>query len=129
MKKVILLSTVFASLVFAGVKSSSSYDKCMDKAGNNLETRECIYKETQGQEVKLTKAYKNAMKVLEPKKQTELRDVQRLWISFRKAKCAFYYGITGGTIESINSSSCFLDMTTERVEEIEWIVEIVQDSL
>lgn len=79
--------------------------------------------ETKIQDRKLNKAYKNVMKALEPNKQQELKEVQRLWVKYRDAYCGFYYGLTGGTIDSLNASSCFLNMTTERVEELENIVE------
>jgi uncharacterized protein YecT (DUF1311 family) len=84
---------------------------------------DCGNAEIKIQDTKLNKAYKNAMKVLEPKKQTELKDVQRLWVKYRDAQCGFYNELTGGTIDSLNASSCFLNMTAERAEEIKGFVE------
>jgi uncharacterized protein YecT (DUF1311 family) len=124
MKKIVLLSALFASLAFAEVKLSPSYDKCMDKSGGTTSSMlECADKETKIQDLKLNKAYKNAMKALEPKKQMELKDVQRLWVKYRDAHCGFYEGLTGGTMDSLNTSSCFLEMTAVRVEELEAIAE------
>jgi uncharacterized protein YecT (DUF1311 family) len=124
MKKIVLLSTVFASLAFAEVKLSPSYDKCMDKSGGVTSSMlDCGNAEIKIQDTKLNKAYKNAMKALEPKKQTELKDVQRLWVKYRDAQCGFYNELTGGTIDSLNASSCFLNMTAERAEEIKGFVE------
>lgn len=84
---------------------------------------ECDAKEVKIQDIKLNKAYKDAIKVLEPKKQAELKNAQRLWISFRKAKCDFYYGLTGGTMDSIDVSSCFVQMTADRAQEIKGFAE------
>lgn len=124
MKKIVLLSAVFASLAFAEVKLSPSYDKCMDKSGGVTSSMlDCGNAETKIQDTKLNKAYKNAMKALEPKKQTELKDVQRLWVKYRDSQCGFYNGLTGGTVDSLNASSCFLNMTAERAEEINGFVE------
>lgn len=125
MKKIVLISAAFTSLTFAAeVKLSPSYEKCMDRSGGNTSSMlECAAKEVKIQDTKLNKAYKDAMKVLEPKKQTELKNAQRLWISFRKAKCDFYYGLTGGTIDSLDASSCFLEITADRAEEIKNIAE------
>jgi uncharacterized protein YecT (DUF1311 family) len=126
MKRIVLLSAVFASFAFAEVKMSPSYDKCMDKQGGSTSSMlECASKEVKVQDTKLNKAYKDAMKVLDPKKQAELKNVQRLWLSFRKAKCDFYDGITGGTMDSLNVSSCFLDMTADRAEEIKGFAESI----
>jgi uncharacterized protein YecT (DUF1311 family) len=124
MKKIVLLSVVFASLAFAEVKLSPSYDKCMDKSGGVTSSMlDCGNTEIKIQDTKLNKAYKNAMKALEPKKQTELKDVQRLWVKYRDAQCGFYNGLTGGTIDSLNASSCVLEMTAQRTQELENIVE------
>lgn len=124
MKKIVLLSAVFASLAFAEVKLSPSYDKCMDKSGGVTSSMlDCGNAETKIQDAKLNKAYKNAMKALEPNKQTELKDVQRLWVKYRDAHCGFYNGLTGGTVDSLNASSCFLNMTAERAQELENIAE------
>ena len=44
-----------------------------------------------------------------------LRDMQRAWIPFRDATCAFQYSLgRGGTIASNFSTGCYLDMTAEQ---------------
>ncbi len=124
MKKIVLLSALFASLAFAEAKLSPSYSKCMDESGGvTAAMLDCIAKETKVQDAKLNKAYKNAMKALTSKEQTQLKEVQRIWIKYRDANCGFYNGLTGGTIDAINASSCFLNMIAERGEELESIAE------
>jgi uncharacterized protein YecT (DUF1311 family) len=96
----------------------------MDKPGGSTSSMlECAVKETKVQDLKLNKEYKNAMKVLEPKKQAELKDVQRVWVKYRDVQCGFYEGLTGGTMDSLNASSCFLNMTADRAEEIKGFAE------
>jgi hypothetical protein len=57
MTKIVLISGVFASLAFAEVKLSPSYDKCMDKSGGITSSMlECYNKET-----KLNKAMKELL--------------------------------------------------------------------
>lgn len=120
MKKITLITAMFASMVWADVKYTATYDKCMDRSGGVTSAMlDCGYAETKIQDTKLNKAYKNATKTLEPKKQAELKEVQRQWVKYRDAKCGFYYGITGGTIDSLNASSCVLEMTAVRAQELE----------
>lgn len=48
-----------------------------------------------------------------------LRDAQRAWIAFRDAECAFNWAIfQDGTMRSLVSSGCFLDMTARRTFEL-----------
>jgi len=48
-----------------------------------------------------------------------LRDAQRAWIAFRDAECLFNWAIfQEGTMSSLVSSSCFLDMTAQRTFEL-----------
>jgi len=122
MQKVFSILLICSSVVFAEVKLSSSYSKCMDKSGGvTTFGLDCMNIETEIQDKKLNKFYKSAMKMLEPKKQAELKDVQRFWIKHRDAQCGFYIGLTGGTMDNTNSSSCFLTMTAERAQELESI--------
>ncbi|WP_341366737.1 lysozyme inhibitor LprI family protein [Yoonia sp. BS5-3] len=48
-----------------------------------------------------------------------LRDAQRAWIAFRDADCAFNWAIfQEGTMRSLVSTGCMLDMTADRVLEL-----------
>ncbi len=48
-----------------------------------------------------------------------LRDAQRAWIAFRDADCAFNWAIfQEGTMRSLISTGCMLDMTSDRVLEL-----------
>ena len=60
---------------------------------------------------------------LDKGQQNQLRDAQRLWIKFRDADCALLGSLTGGSIDRINSASCFLDMTKQRADDLARLAE------
>ena len=63
------------------------------------------------------------MQALDKGQQNQLRDAQRLWIKFRDADCALLGSLTGGSIDRINSASCFLDMTKQRADDLARLAE------
>jgi uncharacterized protein YecT (DUF1311 family) len=52
-----------------------------------------------------------------------LRDVQRLWIAYRKANCDFYEDPDKGTSAAIATASCFLTHTAARADELVGLTE------
>lgn len=67
---------------------------------------------------KLNTAYGDAMSHLAPERAAALRDVQRAWLAYRDANCAFYR--TGeGTIASIEAATCMFALTRDRARELE----------
>jgi len=103
---------------------SKTYTACMDESGGvTVNMLNCMGSETEQQDARLNQNYKAAMQALTPAQQTQLRDAQRLWIKFRDADCALLGSLTGGTIDSVNSASCFLDMTKKRAEDLAWLAE------
>lgn len=53
-----------------------------------------------------------------PAQQGKLRVAQRAWIAWRNANCEAEK-LTGGTMDLIAGSSCFLSMTVRRTIELE----------
>jgi len=103
---------------------SETYTACMDESGGvTINMLDCMGSETEQQDARLNQNYKAAMQALTPSQQTQLRDAQRLWIKFRDADCALLGSLTGGSIDRINSASCFLDMTKQRADGLERLVE------
>lgn len=101
-----------------------TYSACMDESGGvTMNMLDCIGSETEQQDARLNQNYKAAMQALTPTQQTQLRDAQRLWIKFRDADCALLGSLTGGSIDRINSTSCFLDMTKQRADDLGRFVE------
>ena len=103
---------------------SETYTACMDESGGvTINMLDCMGSETEQQDARLNQNYKAAMQSLTPAQQTQLRDAQRLWIKFRDADCALLGSLTGGSIDRINSASCFLDMSKQRADDLGRLVE------
>lgn len=83
----------------------------------------CMGSETEQHDARLNQNYKAAMQALNKGQQNQLRDAQRLWIKFRDADCALLGSLTGGSIDRINSASCFLDMTKQRADDLARLAE------
>lgn len=103
---------------------SPAYSACMDESGGvTMNMLDCMGSETEQQDARLNQNYKAAMQALTPAQQTQLRNAQRLWTKFRDADCALLGSLTGGSIDRINSASCFLDMTKQRADYLGRLVE------
>jgi len=113
-------------IVVAEIQYSAQYEPCIDKSGGvTLEIRICNGNELKYQDKILNKNYKEAMKVLDANHRAELKKVQRLWITYRDAKCDFLFGLTGGTMDLLIGGSCHIDMTAQRAKELESIVSML----
>lgn len=113
-------------LVFSGAamareaRLSSAFSSCMDKSdGVTAGMIDCINAEHKRQDTRLNKAYKVLIAEQTPARKKELQDVQRLWLKYRDANCAFYYDPDGGSMARINANSCVMDMTADRALELE----------
>ena len=95
---------------------------CMDSANTTADMVNCNAKQTKVQDDRLNRAYKTALAAQEGARKQQLQDVQRLWIKYRDANCAFAGSATGGTIDQVNGSGCVLDMTQTRAQELEDLV-------
>lgn len=95
---------------------------CMDAANTTVDMVKCNASETKVQDKRLNAAYKTALAAQEGKRKQQLQDVQRLWIKYRDANCAFAGSATGGTIDQVNGAGCVLDMTQTRAQELENLV-------
>lgn len=101
---------------------STAYSRCMDASGGvTVAMLDCIASETQQHDARLNKAYQAAMTGLGNTLKSQLRDAQRLWLKYRDAECALRGSLTGGSIDRINAAFCFLDMTKERADDLEWM--------
>jgi uncharacterized protein YecT (DUF1311 family) len=123
-----LLAIALAALSFSVSAADSDYSAthtaCMHASeGVTVNMLNCMSSETEQQDARLNKNYKAAMQGLQQENKTQLRDAQRLWIKFRDADCALLGSLTGGTIDSVNGASCYLDMTKERADDLGWLAE------
>ena len=72
-------------------QTSKAYAACLDKSGGVTSAMQaCIADERERQDKRLNAAYKALIGAVSEERKTELRSVQRKWIAFRDANCAFY---------------------------------------
>ncbi|SDQ57520.1 Uncharacterized conserved protein YecT, DUF1311 family [Pseudomonas grimontii] len=101
---------------------NAALKKCMDGANTTADMVGCNVKETKVQDARLNRAYKTALAAQEGTRKQQLQDLQRLWIKYRDANCAFAGSATGGTIDQVNGTGCVLGMTQTRAQELEDLV-------
>ena len=116
-------------LMICGVSQIASADDaeltrkfsiCMDKSGGvTVEMLDCIAAETERQDLRLNKAYKDVMAELTPQRKKQLQEAQRAWIKYRDANCDFYADPDGGTLAAVSSNDCFMSTTASRAKELE----------
>ncbi len=108
-------------LAFAeDVGLSKQYSTCMDKAGGiTANMLDCIGAETQRQDARLNRAYKDVMAQLSAARKKQLQEAQRAWIRYRDANCGFYADPDGGTLATVNGNDCFMSATAARAKELE----------
>lgn len=120
-------SLAASALLFALCGTASAADnlalkKCMDSANTTADMVTCNTQQAKVQDTRLNRAYQTALAAQEGPRKQQLQDVQRLWIKYRDANCAFAGSATGGTIDQVNGSGCVLDMTQTRAQELEDLV-------
>ncbi|QXH80304.1 lysozyme inhibitor LprI family protein [Pseudomonas salmasensis] len=119
-------TTIAASVLLlcgsAYAVDNAALKTCMDSANSTADMVNCNAKQTKVQDDRLNRAYKTALAAQEGARKQQLQDVQRLWIKYRDANCAFAGSATGGTIDQVNGTGCVLDMTQTRAQELEDLV-------
>ena len=119
-------TTIAASVLLlcgsAYAADNAALKTCMDSANTTVDMVKCNTQQTKVQDTRLNTAYKTALAAQEGARKQQLQDVQRLWIKYRDANCAFAGSATGGTIDQVNGTGCVLDMTQTRAQELEDLV-------
>jgi len=103
-----------AAFAFAGEQG----DPNANCDGGTYQMVDCLGAQTAYWDKKMTGAYREQMKGLEPKQREQLRAAQRLWIQYRDANC-LYYRLGEGSIAIVDDGACLLRMTKERALELE----------
>ncbi len=107
-------------LDLAESEPGKQYSACMDASGGvTVAMLECIATETERQDSRLNRAYKDVMGQLSAERKQQLRQAQRLWIKYRDANCGFYADPDGGILATVNASDCIRSETTARANELE----------
>ncbi|EKT4479873.1 MULTISPECIES: lysozyme inhibitor LprI family protein [Pseudomonas putida group] len=101
---------------------TAAYGQCMDTASSTVAMNACIGAETQVQDQRLNRVYKQLMGKLDAGQQKSLRDVQRKWLAYRDGNCQFHVQASGGTLAQLEGGSCMMDMTRERAAELERVL-------
>ena len=80
---------------------------------------DCIEAETERQEARLNRIYKEIMAQLDGAAKKRLREAQQAWIKFRDANVDFYRDPNGGTAATVAGADRYLVMTAQRASELE----------
>jgi uncharacterized protein YecT (DUF1311 family) len=88
---------------------------CTDEGGGSTyEMLECIGREHAFWDKLLNQSYKRLQSYAEGG-DTELKDLQRRWIGWREARCAYEAkSAEGGTLANVIASQCFMEETARR---------------
>lgn len=97
-------------------ESQKRVDECMQKDSSTAGMIQCVNAEFAIQDKILNENYKKVMGVLTEENRKNLKDVQRKWVAYKEAKCAFYP--RQGTIHRLDAADCYLQMTKERATEL-----------
>ncbi|WP_456381879.1 lysozyme inhibitor LprI family protein [Hydrogenimonas sp.] len=124
MKRLWLLLSL---ITFAGAECvkiealySDDYRRCLEKALGSADALACIEAEIAYQDKRLNEAYKEAKSRIQPFRRDTLRDIQRLWLRYRDAKCGFYRHKESGSGGVSDMSQCILDETVKRTVELKF---------
>ncbi|MAN72543.1 MAG: hypothetical protein CME85_05290 [Henriciella sp.] len=129
-----------ACLAAAGADSGARHDcigtmvdACPGNAGSTLSMVSCVSEETGFWDTRLNAVYRDLMAAYRQQDEdfadgydltARLSEVQRGWIEWRDVKCKFAYDeFRGGTLGRITGADCMLQMTAERVIELETLLE------
>ena len=107
-------------------ESQARVDECMQKDSSTAGMVGCINAEVAVQDKILNENYKKAMSVLNEENKKILKDIQRKWVAYKEAKCAFYP--PQGTIHRLDAADCYLQMTKERATELAYVASEFEDN-
>lgn len=120
------LPLAFSLLFLVGLRTASGsdwytgdYERCGDLT-STLEIVECVTELYDEWDARLNEIYKVALDAQQGERRTALRDVQRAWLAYRDANCAFYRS-GEGSIAAIEGNTCMFALTRDRALELEAI--------
>lgn len=117
MKKLILAAFVLSSF--------SAFAQDCSKYTTDYDTKICLSKQLDKEDLKLNKLYKQCRSKLDTIAKTKLQSAQRAWITFRDADCDYHADeMRGGTGEGLIGLGCLVHMTQERIETLKDCIEL-----
>jgi uncharacterized protein YecT (DUF1311 family) len=125
---VVTAALFFHSNSFADDRKSftKQFYSCEKKADAvTPEILDCVSQEFTRQDIRLNKAYRDLLSKLPQEKAEELRKVQRVWLGYVQAKCAFLYDghELSGQQDRIVSNYCSIQERAERATDLEQLFE------
>lgn len=108
------------------VQYTRAYDECVESSnGVTITLRKCANEELQRQDTRLNRLYKKLINASESSDREKLKAAQSAWIQFRDRQCEYDAGSEKqGTMWPLMVTSCHLDFTIRRADEIEsWILQ------
>lgn len=96
-------------------RAETKYGACMTVAVSTVEMQACQKAGLAEADVRLNAAYRKAIDALPADQQERLRKSERLWITFRDADCAAFYGNDTGTMAGIQAGGCMIDRSEQRI--------------
>ncbi|CAP51039.1 lysozyme inhibitor LprI family protein [Xanthomonas campestris] len=102
------------------VKLRASYAQCVKNADAVMPAlMDCNHQEYAYQDARLNKAYVRLLKSVPAEKKASLKQEERDWIKWRDTLCQSNGALGGGQAEELEDSSCELNATSKRAEELE----------
>ena len=116
----------FMALAFSlNTKAASfsyTYETCMENSNGVTATMlDCISDEIAYQDKLLNFYYKKAKASLDTNGQKLLLNEQRAWLKYANARTSFISGTTFGTLSTLQTQSTYLELLTNRVDELKAI--------
>jgi uncharacterized protein YecT (DUF1311 family) len=101
---------------------SQSYYQCeKERGGTTAGISSCLEKELKHQDAKLNSSYQKVKNSIQPFRVKSLKRLQRVWISYRDEKCAFFNHKESGSSGSLDEQMCLIKATILRTKELEEI--------
>ncbi len=93
--------------------------RCLETALATHDQLDCLRAAKAREDARLNRAYRAALARIEAERRPQLREVQRLWIRYRDARCRFFYHRYSGSSGLLDVEQCLLDETRRRADELE----------
>ena len=100
---------------------AASYDDCRaSAAGVDPKLKACDAAKIGARDAALNQSYRDLLAAIPAGRQTALRSAERAWVVFRDLECAFRASAdAGGSDASLIESSCRLELTAERIGQLQ----------
>lgn len=122
MKLVLLGASMLAALVAGGASAAPAHraakPDCYATAMTQPAINACAAADAAEADRKLNRSYQALLCYLDDDQKARLKVVQRAWIAFRDADCA-YWSSGGGSMMPMNEYQCIADLSTQRAKELD----------